>query len=196
MSKLKSGGYTLPKNVSHRFFICKFWNDQRQQGKANYLMIKINYTAPKKLLPNFHNSQMKKRGETLFGKCKNIMVVVFFFHFWQAHVVAIGRKGKAYNQVTVAMMIYLIECRVYRPVIIYERVVAESNGFYKKWFCGLELNITRTNSVPTHIAHTYFFYRSWCNRTSRIGQTFASHGHGPFSDKKRWSRWPAPFTKY
>ncbi len=32
-------------------------------------MIKVNYTAKKKLLLNFQNSQMKKRGETLFGEC-------------------------------------------------------------------------------------------------------------------------------
>ncbi len=37
-------------------------------------MIKGNYTAPKKLLLNFQNSQLKKRGETLFGKC---------MHFYQ-----------------------------------------------------------------------------------------------------------------
>ncbi len=34
------------------------------------LMIKVNYTAPKKFLLNFQNSQMKKRGETLFGECR------------------------------------------------------------------------------------------------------------------------------
>ncbi len=37
--------------------------------KGNYLMIKINYTAQKKILLNFQNLQMKKRGEPLFGEC-------------------------------------------------------------------------------------------------------------------------------
>ncbi len=32
-------------------------------------MIKVNYTAQKKLLLNFQNSQMKKRGETLLEEC-------------------------------------------------------------------------------------------------------------------------------
>ncbi len=56
-----------PKNVSPRFFICKFRNNQREYREGLY------YTAQKKFLLNFQNSQMKKRGETLFGDCMEIL---------------------------------------------------------------------------------------------------------------------------
>ncbi len=44
-------------------------------------MIKVNYTAQKKLLLNFQNSQMKKRGETLFGECISQKFESTFFKF-------------------------------------------------------------------------------------------------------------------
>ncbi len=46
------------------FSFANFKTTRGCRGKA-----KVNYTAQKKLLLNFQNSQMKKRGETLFGKC-------------------------------------------------------------------------------------------------------------------------------
>ncbi len=56
--------YTPQKMFLLAFSFANFKTTRGNTGKAN-----INYTAQKKLLLNFQNSQMKKRGETLFGEC-------------------------------------------------------------------------------------------------------------------------------
>ena len=67
-----------PKMFLLTFSFANFETTRGSRGKANisflynYLMIKVNYTAQKKLLLNFQNLQMEKRGETLFGECNYI----------------------------------------------------------------------------------------------------------------------------
>ncbi len=56
--------YTPQKMFLLAFSFANFETTRGSRGKAN-----ISYTAPKKLLLNFQNSQMEKRGETLFGEC-------------------------------------------------------------------------------------------------------------------------------
>ncbi len=54
--------YTPQKMFLLAFSFANFETTRGNTGKANY-------TAQKKFLLNFQNSQMKKRGETLFGEC-------------------------------------------------------------------------------------------------------------------------------
>ncbi len=64
--------YTLPKKCFSSLFRLQILKrPEGVEGRliSHYLMIKVNYTTKKKLLLNFQNSQMKKRGETLFGEC-------------------------------------------------------------------------------------------------------------------------------
>ena len=64
--------YTPQKMFLLSFSIANFETTRGNTGKVNmynYLMIKVDYTAQKKLLHNYQNLQMKKRGETLFGEC-------------------------------------------------------------------------------------------------------------------------------
>ncbi len=56
--------YTPQKMFPLAFSFANFETTRGNTGKAN-----ISYTAKKNLLLNFQNSQMKKRGETLFGEC-------------------------------------------------------------------------------------------------------------------------------
>ncbi len=59
--------YTLPQKCFSLLFHLQIL--KQPEGVEGRLMITVNYTAQKKLLLNFRNSQMKKRGETLFGEC-------------------------------------------------------------------------------------------------------------------------------
>ncbi len=58
--------YTPQKMFLLAFSFANFETTRGSRGKVN---IKVHYIAQKKLLLNFQNSQMKKRGETLFGEC-------------------------------------------------------------------------------------------------------------------------------
>ncbi len=57
------GIYTPQKMFLLAFSFANFETTRGNTGKANI------YTAQKRFLLNFQNSQMKKRGETLFGEC-------------------------------------------------------------------------------------------------------------------------------
>ncbi len=51
------------------FSFVNFETTRGNTGKANISFLSLLTTLPKKLLLNFQHSQMKKRGETLFGEC-------------------------------------------------------------------------------------------------------------------------------
>ncbi len=65
--------YTPQKMFLLAFSFANFETTRGSRRKAYisflYLTIKVNYPAQKKLLLKFQNSQMKKRGETLFRDC-------------------------------------------------------------------------------------------------------------------------------
>ena len=62
--------YTPQKMFLLAFPFANFETTRGNTGKANISFLSLfNYTAQKKFLLNFQNSQMKKRGETLFGEC-------------------------------------------------------------------------------------------------------------------------------
>ncbi len=71
MTHCPSNQFTLPKKMFLlAFSFANFETTRESRGKANVSIIKVNYTAQKKLLLNFQNLLMKKRGETLFEECK------------------------------------------------------------------------------------------------------------------------------
>ena len=68
--------YTCPKKKLVAFSFANFEMARWSTGKSyvpwkmhNYLMIKLNYTDQKKLLPDFLKFKLKKRGVSFLGEC-------------------------------------------------------------------------------------------------------------------------------
>ncbi len=67
--------YTPKKMFLLAFSFANFETTRGSRGKANFSFL----YCPKKLLLNFQNSQMKKRGETLFMYLGSVCSVLFFY---------------------------------------------------------------------------------------------------------------------